>query len=378
MAKRDYYEVLGVDRGADAETLKKAYRKLALENHPDRNPDDPAAEERFKEASEAYAVLSDDEKRAAYDRFGFAGVGAGGGGGGFQDFSDFAEFGNLGDVLGDLFGDFFGGRRGGGRRRGRGQRGADLRYQLDIDLREVLEGKEAHIDIPKMRPCEVCRGSGARDGTSPTPCQTCRGSGQMMFQQGFFRISRPCDACGGVGEVIVDRCPECRGQGRLEGTQNLSVKIPAGVETGTRLRLSGEGEAGIAGGGPGDLYVDVAVRPDPFFEREGPHLLCQVPIPFVKAALGGEIVVPTLEGKETLRIPEGTQSGKLFTLRGQGVPSLRSRARGDLQVQILVEVPTRLTKSQRALLEQFAEESGADVSPASKGFLDKLLDVFGS
>ena len=301
------------------------------------------------------------------------------GAGGFHDFSDLAEFGNLGDVLNDLFGDFFGARGGmGGQRRGRGHRGADLRYQLDIDLTDVLSGHEARVEIPKMRPCETCGGNGARPGTSPTPCNTCRGTGQRMFQQGFFRISRPCDACGGAGEVIAERCTTCRGQGRREGVQHLSVKVPAGVEDGTRLRLSGEGEAGIAGGRPGDLYVDVRVRPHPFFEREGPHLICEVPIPFVKATLGGEIEVPTLEGKETLRVPEGTQSGKTFVLRGQGVPSLRSRARGDLHVRILVEVPTRLTERQRELLEQFADATGTDVSPAAKGFLDKLRDVFGS
>lgn len=377
MSKRDYYDVLGVDRRGDADQLKKAYRKLALQYHPDRNPDDPQAEEQFKEASEAYAVLSDPEKRQAYDRFGFAGVGAGqGAGGGFQDF---AEFGDLGDVLGELFGDFFGGGgRRGGRRRGRGQRGADLRYHLDIDLKDVLDGREARIEIPKMRPCESCDGSGARAGTQATTCHTCRGSGQRMFQQGFFRISRPCDACGGAGEVIADRCPDCRGQGRIEGQQTLQVKIPPGVETGSRLRLSGEGEAGVAGGGPGDLYVELAVRPHPFFEREGPHLTCQVPIPFVHAALGTEIEVPTLEGTQTIRVPEGTQGGKTFVLRGEGLPGLGSRTRGDLHAQIFVEVPTRLTASQRELLERFAEETGTDVSPASKGFLDKVREVFGS
>ena len=376
MSKRDYYEVLSVDRRADAEQLKKAYRRLALQYHPDRNPDDPAAEEKFKEASEAYAVLSDPEKRAAYDRFGHAGVGAGAPGGGF-DFG--GDFGNLGDVLNDLFGDFFGSRGGPGRsRRGRGRRGADLRYQLEIDLQHVVTGHEAKIQIPKMRPCETCRGSGARPGTGPSACEVCRGSGQMMFQQGFFRISRPCDACGGAGEVIRERCSDCRGQGRLEGQQTLQVKIPPGVETGSRLRLPGEGEAGISGGPPGDLYVDIAVRPHPFFERDGADLICQVPLPFAQAALGAEIEVPTLEGKETLRIPEGTQSGEVFTLRGKGVLGLSSRLRGDLHVQIFVEVPRRLTGSQRELLERFAEETGTDVSPESHSFLEKLRNFLGS
>jgi molecular chaperone DnaJ len=373
LAKRDYYDVLGVDRSADAETLKRAYRKLALQYHPDRNPDDPSAEEKFKEASEAYAVLADSDKRRVYDRFGHEGVAAGGGPG----FGDFSDFGAFGDVLGDLFGELFGARGGaGGRRRGRGRRGADLRYQLDLDLRDVLEGRETKITIPKMRPCGSCGGSGARAGTQPESCGRCRGTGQLMFQQGFFRISRPCDACGGAGEVVRERCPSCRGQGRVESQQTLTVKIPAGVESGTRLRLSGEGEAGIEGGPPGDLYVDVAVRPDPFFTRDGPDLHCQVPVQFVQAALGAEIDVPTLEGKVTMRIPEGTQSGRVLRLAGKGLPALGMRARGDLLVQIFVEVPTKLTEAQRALLEQFAKESGTDVSPVTKSFLEKLRDVF--
>jgi molecular chaperone DnaJ len=371
LARRDYYEVLGVDRGADADALKKAYRKLALQFHPDRNPDDPAAEDKFKEASEAYAVLSDPDKRRAYDRFGHEGVGTAGG---FQDFGDLGAFG---DVLNDLFGDLFGTRGGtGGRRRGRGRRGADLRYQLDIDLREVLEGKEAKITIPKMRPCGSCGGSGARAGTQPESCGRCRGTGQLMFQQGFFRISRPCDACGGAGEVVRERCPSCRGQGRTESQQTLTVKIPAGVETGTRLRLAGEGEAGIEGGPHGDLYVDVAVRPHPFFTRDGPDLHCQVPVQFVQAVLGAEIEVPTLEGKVAMRIPEGTQSGRVLRLAGKGLPALGARGRGDVLVQIFVEVPTRLTERQRELLAEFARESGADVSPVTKSFLEKLRDVF--
>lgn len=373
MSKRDYYEVLGVARTANADELKKAYRALALEFHPDRNPDDPAAEERFKQASEAYAVLADPGKRRTYDRFGFEGVGAGGAPG----FGDFGDFGNIGDVLNDLFGDFFGTRRGAGGQRGRGRRGADLRYQLEIDLAEVLSGKEASIDIPKMRPCGTCDGSGARPGSSAETCSRCRGAGQVMFQQGFFRISRPCDACGGAGELLRDRCSECRGAGRIEGQQALKVKIPPGIESGSRLRLAGEGEAGIAGGPPGDLYVDIALRPHPFFERDGMDLHCQVPVPFAQAALGAEIEVPTLEGRVTMRIPEGTQSGKVLQLRGHGLPGLTTRNRGDQLVEIFVEVPTKLTARQRELLEQFAEASGTDVSPVTKRFLEKLREFLG-
>jgi molecular chaperone DnaJ len=373
LARRDYYEVLGVPRDVDEADLKRAYRKIALENHPDRNPDDPAAETRFKEASEAYAVLSDSEKRRAYDRFGFDGVGAGGGPGGFADFGD---LGGFTDVFNDLFGDLFGAQRGGRRRAGRGQRGADLRYNLEIDLHGVLEGKEAQIQIPKMRPCATCDSTGARPGTHPERCGRCGGAGQVVLQQGFFRISRPCDACGGAGEVVRERCADCRGSGRVEGMQSIRVKVPAGVEDGMRLRLSGEGEAGIAGGAPGDLFVVISVQKHPLFDRDGPDLHCQVPISFAQAALGDEIEVPTLEAKVSLRIPEGTQTGKVLRLRGKGLPSIRSSARGDQLLHIFVEVPTRLSKRQRELLEEFAEESGDEVSPVTRGFLEKLRDLF--
>jgi len=373
LPKRDYYEVLGVSRSADADELKKAYRRLALQYHPDRNPDVPEAEERFKEASEAYAVLSDPEKRRAYDRFGFEGVGAGGGPPGFGDFGD---LGNFTDLFNDLFGDLFGGRPGGGRRRGRGQRGADLRYNLEIELRDALHGKEAPIKLPKMRPCGTCHGSGARPGTSPETCAGCGGTGQMVLQQGFFRISRPCDACAGLGEIVRERCSECRGAGRVEGLQTIQVRVPPGVDDGMRLRIQGEGEAGIAGGPPGDLYVVIHTRPHPFFERDGQDLHCEVPIAFHQAALGAEIEVPTLEGKVTLRVPEGTQGGKVFRLRGKGMPSVRTGQRGDQLVRIFVEVPTKLSRRQRELLETFAKESGHEVSPVTKGFLDKLRDLF--
>jgi molecular chaperone DnaJ len=374
VSKRDYYEVLGVPRDVSESDLKKAYRKIALESHPDRNPGDPAAEERFKGASEAYAVLSDAEKRRAYDRFGFAGVGAGGPGGPGQDFGD---LGNFTDLFNDLFGDLFGQRQGTGRRRGRGQRGADLRYNLEIELADVLAGIESKVRIPKMRPCKTCEGSGLKPGTSPERCERCRGTGQLMFQQGFFRISRPCEECGGAGEVVKHRCTDCRGAGRTEGSQTIQVTVPAGIEEGQRLRLQGEGEAGIAGGPPGDLFVVISIKAHPLFDRDGMDLHCDVPVPFVQAALGAEIEVPTLEGKVTLRVPEGTQSGTVMRLRGKGLPSLRSTARGEQLVRIFVEVPTQLTERQRELLQQFASETGHDVSPQSKGFLDKLRDLFG-
>ena len=382
MSKRDYYEVLGVDRGVSEGDLKKAYRKLAMECHPDRNPDDPVAEERFKEVSEAYAVLSDAEKRARYDRFGHAGVGGPGGGPGAADFGD---LGNFGDLFNDLFGDIFGGAGGrGGSRRGRGQRGADLRYNLEIDLDDVLNGCEPSLKIPKMKRCETCSGSGAAEGTRPSRCDRCEGTGQLVFQQGFFRVNRPCDRCGGAGEVVTDPCTTCRGSGRVEGQQTLNVKVPPGVENGARLRVSGEGEAGVAGGEPGDLYVVMRLREHPLFERDGPDLHIEVPVPFVQAALGAEIEVPTLEGKVKLQIPEGTQSGRVLRLRGKGLPPLQprldpeqlKRMRGDQYVRVFVEVPTKLNDRQRELLEEFAAQSGHEVSPATKGFLDKLRDFF--
>jgi molecular chaperone DnaJ len=377
LAKRDFYEILGVSRDADEESLKKAYRAVAMRDHPDRNPDDPDAEERFKAASEAYAILSDPEKRAAYDRFGHAGVGAGAPGGGQGGFQDFGDLGGFTDIFDDLFGDIFGGRRGGGgQRRGRGQRGADLRYNLEIDLTDVVAGFESKIKIPKMRPCETCTGSGAQPGTQPERCSACGGMGQRVLQQGFFRVSRPCDACGGAGEIIRDRCTDCRGQGRVEGQQAISVRIPAGVDEGTRLRLTGEGEAGIAGGASGDLYVVISIKRSEFFEREGPDLHCEIPVTMVQASLGAEIDVPTLEGKVKLKVPEGTQSGKILRLRGKGLPTLRSSSRGDQLLHIFVETPTRLTNKQRELLETFAEETDSKVSPQHKSFLDKLRELF--
>jgi molecular chaperone DnaJ len=367
LSKRDYYEVLGVSRSAAPDELKKAYRKLALEFHPDRGSDDPAAEDKFKEASEAYAVLADADKRRQYDQFGHQAMDGPGGMG--QDFQGF------GDIFNDLFGDLFG-QRMGGRRGGRGQRGADLRYTHQIELSDVLAGQEASLELPRMLRCEPCGGSGARAGTQPETCARCGGSGQAIFQQGLFRISRPCDACRGEGRVVRDPCKSCRGSGRIEGERSIKVRIPPGVEDGMRLRVSGEGEAGIAGGSPGDLYVVIRIAPHPLFEREGADLVCEVPVPFVQAALGAEIEVPTLEGKVVLRIVEGTQTGKLLRLRGKGLPTVSSGTRGDQLVRLFVEVPSQLTPRQRELLEKFAAETSTEVSPVTKGFLDKLRDLF--
>jgi molecular chaperone DnaJ len=377
LSKRDYYEVLGVSRDVDELSLKKSYRKVAMENHPDRNPGDKAAEERFKEASEAYAVLSDAEKRRAYDRFGHQGVGMGGAPGGFGSGPDFGDLGNFTDLFNDLFGDLFGGPRSGQRRRGgRGQRGADLRYNLEIELADALEGIDPSIQIPKMRACGTCDGSGARPGTRPESCGRCGGAGQVVLQQGFFRISRPCEACMGAGEIVRERCSECRGAGRVEGMQSIRVKVPAGIDDGMRLRLSGEGEAGIAGGPPGDLFVVITFKSHLFFEREGPDVHCQVPISVVQATLGDEIEVPTLEGKVNLKVPEGTQTGKVLRLRGKGLPTIRTANRGDQLIHIFVETPTRLSKRQRELFKEFAAESGEEVSPVTRGFLEKLKDLF--
>ena len=373
MSKRDYYEILGVARGASDEELKKAYRARAMKHHPDRNPGDARAEEAFKEASEAYAVLSDAEKRQQYDQFGHQGVGAGGAGaaGGFSGFGDF----------GDLFNELFGAAgMGGGRRRtrgrGRGRRGADLRYRHEIEIKTVLTGEHATLNLPKMMRCEKCNGGGAAPGTKPETCKHCGGSGEAIFQQGLFRISRPCDVCRGEGTLIRKPCPACRGGGRREGQKTIKVRIPPGVEDGMRLRVTGEGEAGIAGGPPGDLYVVVQVREHSLFERDGVNLHCEVPIAFTAATLGAEVQVPTLEGRVTMRIPEGTQSGKVLRLRGRGLPSLNAARRGDQLVHLFVEVPTRLNAKQRALLEAFAKETSGDVSPRTQGFLSKLRDLF--
>ena len=371
-SKRDYYEVLGVPSSASEQQIKSAYRKKALEHHPDRNPERrEEAEEKFKESSEAYSVLGDPQKRAQYDRLGHAGMG-GGGVGGF-DPSIFTEFE---DIVGDFFGigDLFG--MGSGGRRARSNRGSDLRYDLEISFEEAAFGLEAQIKVPRRELCGACHGSGAKKGTSPVTCSHCGGRGQVRYTQGFFSLSRPCPACQGAGQVIRHPCPECRGQGRVRREKILQVRIPAGVDTGTRLRVPGEGEAGTRGAAPGDLYVVLTVSDHPFFERHDRDLACTVPLSFWQAALGGETWVPTLQGEETLKIPEGTQTGKVFRIRGHGIPDLNGRGRGDLYVQVRVQTPTRLTSEQRQLLQQLAEISSDDSSPPEKGFFDKVKDYF--
>jgi molecular chaperone DnaJ len=367
MAKRDYYEVLGVEKGTDAAELKKAYRRVAMKFHPDRNPDDPKAEEKFKEANEAYEVLSDDQKRAAYDRFGHAGVeGQGGMGGGGSNFSD---------IFGDVFGDIFGG--GGGGRRGGPARGSDLRYNLELKLEEAVKGTTTQIKVPTLVSCKTCSGSGAKAGSKPITCTTCGGHGQVRMQQGFFSVQQTCPNCRGRGTIISDPCKSCHGQGRVEETKTLSVKVPAGVDTGDRIRLSGEGEAGEAGGPPGDLYVQVHVREHEIFKREGADLYCEVPIDFVDAALGGELEVPTLDGRVKLKVPPETQTGKLFKLRGKGVTPVRGGGVGDLLCRVVVETPVNLTNKQKEMLRDFqASMKGGKYSPKQSSWLDGVKKFF--
>ncbi|MEP1214121.1 MAG: molecular chaperone DnaJ [Marinobacter sp.] len=345
MAKRDYYEILGLSREADEKEIKRAYRKLAMKYHPDRNPDDEDADHKFKEASEAYEILSDSSKRAAYDQFGHAGVdgsaGGGFGGGGGASFSD---------IFGDVFGDIFGG---GGR--GRTTRGADLRYTLELDLEEAVKGKTVQIRIPGHAECTTCDGSGAEKGSRPEACGTCNGMGQVRMQQGFFTVQQACPTCRGSGKVIKNPCKTCHGAGRVQEEKTLSVKVPPGVDTGDRIRLSGEGEMGVDGGPPGDLYVQIAVREHSIFTRDGRNLYCEVPISIVDAALGGELEVPTLDGRVKLKIPPETQTGKLFRLRNKGVSPVRGGPSGDLLCRVQVETPVNLTKRQKELLEEFQE-----------------------
>ncbi|AKX45656.1 molecular chaperone DnaJ [Thiopseudomonas alkaliphila] len=372
MSKRDYYEVLGVERGASEAELKKAYRRLAMKFHPDRNPDDKDAEEKFKEANEAYEVLSDAEKRAAYDQYGHAGVdpqmGGGGFGGGFSG-------GNFGDIFGDVFGDIFGGGRS---QRGGPQRGSDLRYTMDLSLEEAVRGTTQKITIPTAVECKTCHGSGAKKGTSPVTCTTCNGVGQVRMQQGFFAVQQECPRCHGSGKMITDPCGSCHGQGRVEETKTLSVKIPAGVDTGDRIRLSGEGDLGVKGGPAGDLYVVVNVLPHDIFERDGADLYCEVPINIADAALGGELEVPTLDGRVKLKIPEGTQTGKMFRLRGKGVKPVRGHAVGDLMCRVVVETPVKLDKRQREMLEEFRTSLQGDAShsPKASGFFEGVKRFF--
>jgi molecular chaperone DnaJ len=368
--KRDYYETLGVSRTASEDEVKKAYRKLAMKYHPDRNPGDKSAEERFKEASEAYQVLSDAERRAQYDRFGHRAFEQGGGFGGF----DFAASG-FEDVFSDIFGDFFGTGRGRGRTRAR--RGEDLRYDLEINFEEAIFGGEKVISVPRLATCGGCGGRGTKGGADRLQCPACRGSGQLRFQQGFFTIAKTCGQCNGQGTVIKEPCRECGGSGVVQKTQTLSIKVPPGVDTGSRLKLRGEGESGLHGGPAGDLYVIIAVREHPLFTRQDSDIVCEVPVSFPQAALGAEIDVPTLQGKIKMKIPHGTQSGTVFRLRGKGAPDLRGRGPGDELVRVVVETPRKLTSRQRELLEEFARSSGEEVNPLSKGFFDKVKEMFG-
>jgi molecular chaperone DnaJ len=379
VSKRDYYQVLGVERQATEQQIKSAYRKLALKHHPDRNPGNREAEDRFKEAAEAYAVLADHEKRDLYDRFGHAGVSGPGGGGVdptiFADFSDI--FAGLGDVFG--FGDIFGARR----RRGGPQRGSDLRYDLEITFDESAKGAETTIQIPREESCETCKGTGAAAGTSPETCSQCRGSGQLRYQQGFLTVARPCPNCRGAGKTISKPCPSCRGAGRISRDRKLTVKIPPGIATGQRLRLHGEGEHGSAGGPTGDLYVVVHVQDHPFFHREGDDLFCELPIGFPTLALGGAVKVPTLNGRAELHIPAGTQAGARFKIRGKGMPNVAGRGHGDLHVIAGVAVPKKLTSEQKQLLEQLSKalpQLDADPDRAEAGdkpFFERVKDIFG-
>ena len=363
MTKRDYYEVLSVARTADGDTIKKSYRKLALQFHPDRNPGDKAAEEKFKEAAEAYAILSDPDKRARYDQFGHSL-----GGGGFSGFEGFQDaFGGFSDIFGDLFEDFFGGS-GGGRRRGRGQRGSDLEYRVELELAEVLTGKALDLEIPRKETCGECQGTGAEKGSKKKTCPDCGGRGEVRVSQGFFTLRRTCSRCRGEGESIEKPCPACRGEGRVRKVRKLQVKIPAGIEHGSRLRVTGEGEAGQGGASRGDLYVQILVKKNKTFERQGQDIYCEVLIPYTVAVLGGEVEVPTLTGKTRLEIANGTPAGKVLKIKGEGVPVYGMEGRrGDEFVKVDIEVPAKLSKSERELLEKFAAERKEKIS-GKKGF----------
>lgn len=371
MSKRDYYKILDVPKSATEAEVKKAYRRLAMKYHPDRNPGDSEAEERFKEAKEAYEVLTDSSKRAAYDQYGHAGVDAATGARGRGPADAFS------DIFGDVFGDIFGSAR-----RGRSQvfRGADLRYELELDLREAVFGHTVQIEVPKLAECETCHGTGAAKGSSPVTCDTCGGSGQVRISQGFFQLQQTCPKCRGTGTIVRNPCDTCFGQGRVRRTRKLSVKVPPGVDTGDRIRLSGEGEAGRNGGPPGDLYVEVHVREHPIFERDGQHLSCEVPISFAIAALGGSVEVPTLDGNVALKVPAETQSGRVFRLREKGVKPVRGSARGDLFCRVVVETPIHLSAEQRELvrkLEDSLKQNGTRHSPREKGFFDGVRRFFG-
>ena len=378
-SKKDFYEVLGVNRDASDDEIKKAYRKLAMKHHPDRNPDNPKAEEHFKEAKEAYEILSDSNKRAAYDQYGHAGVdpqaGMGGGFGG-------GGAGGFGDAFGGIFDEIFGGGRGGG---GGGRsnvyRGADLRYNLEITLEQAAFGTETKIRIPTMEACEPCKGTGAKAGTSPKTCPTCAGSGQVRLQQGFFSIQQTCPKCHGTGRFVAEPCTSCHGAGRVKQYKTLAVKIPAGVDEGDRIRLTGEGEHGVNGGPPGDLYVQIHLKAHTVFQRDHNDLHCEMPISFSTAALGGEIEIPTLDGAAKLKIPHETQSGKVFRLRGKGIKGVRSQTHGDLLCHVVVETPVHLTDRQKELLrelEDISNTNSAKHNPRAKGWMDKVKEFFAS
>ncbi len=371
MAKRDYYEVLGVNRDADEEAVKRAYRKLAMKHHPDRNQGNSESEAKFKEAKEAYEVLSDDQKRAAYDRFGHAGVDPSAGAGGFRG----GGFENFSDAFGDIFSDIFGG----GRQRSTVFRGADLRYNLEVTLEQAARGTETKIRIPTAEPCETCSGTGAKPGTEPATCPTCQGHGQVRMQQGFFSIQQTCPRCHGSGKYIPDPCKTCSGAGRVKAHKTLSVRIPAGVDEGDRIRLAGEGEAGVNGGPPGDLYVQLHVKPHAVFTREHDDLHCEMPVSFVTAALGGEIEIPTLDSSAKIKIPAETQSGKVFRLRGKGIKGVRSTSHGDLFCHVVVETPVNLTARQKELLREFdtvTQENSERHNPRAKSWMDRVREFF--
>ncbi|MBB5339721.1 molecular chaperone DnaJ [Tunturibacter gelidoferens] len=376
VTKVDYYEVLSVSRDASDQELKTAYRKLAMQYHPDRNPNDPSAEEKFKECGEAYSVLSDPDKRAAYDRYGHAAFQNGGGAGGpfGGGFSGNAQ--DLGDIFGDLFGEMFNMGGNGRQQASRVQRGRDLRYDMKLEFEEAVFGKEKEITIRRMETCFDCKGSGASKGKAPVTCTQCGGRGQQRFQQGFFSVARTCSVCGGTGTLIVDPCQMCKGETRVQREHTIMVKVPAGVEQDTRIRYSGEGEAGKFAGPAGDLYVVLSVKAHKFFERDGDDLHCVMPISFPQAALGTELEIQTLEGAATIKVPEGTQNGKAFKLKGKGVPHLNSHGKGDLIVEIRVQTPGKLSKQQRELLKQLSETMVVENTPTSRGLFDKVKDMF--
>jgi molecular chaperone DnaJ len=376
MAKRDYYEVLGVAKNASDDEIKKAYRKLAMKYHPDRNPDNKEAEDKFKEAKEAYEMLSDEQKRAAYDRFGHAGVDPNAGGGFRPGDADGA--GGFEDIFGGIFGDIFGGARN-GQQGNRAFRGADLRYNMEISLEQAAEGFSTTIKVPSWSECDTCHGSGAKPGTKPQTCSTCGGTGAVRVQQGFFSLQQTCPRCHGSGKVIPEPCTACDGVGKVKKTKTLEVKIPAGIDNGMRIRSSGNGEPGLNGGPAGDLYVEIHVKTHPVFEREGDDLHCRIPISFTIAALGGDIEVPTLGGSASITVPEGTQSGKTFRLRGKGIKGVRSSYPGDLYCHVALETPVRLTDKQRQLLrdlETSMKEGGGKHSPQTKGWRDRMSEFF--